>query len=83
MTRPQSRWVRWPGAVKKPTPRIAYGADYNPEQWSEDVWDEDVDIRSNALDVHMSRLRNHLAGSQLVMIRTLRGVGYRLEKAKR
>jgi DNA-binding response OmpR family regulator len=48
----------------------------------DDVWDEDVDIRSNALDVHMSRLRSHLAGSQLVTIRTLRGVGYRLEKTK-
>ena len=22
--------------------RIAYGADYNPEQWPEEVWDEDV-----------------------------------------
>ena len=22
--------------------RIAYGGDYNPEQWPEDVWTEDV-----------------------------------------
>jgi DNA-binding response OmpR family regulator len=44
----------------------------------EDVW-EDVDINSNALDVHMSRVRNHLAASQHVRITTLRGVGYRLE----
>ena len=48
----------------------------------DDVWDDDVDIRSNALDVHMSRLRGHLAASRLVTIRTLRGVGYRLEKTK-
>ena len=45
----------------------------------EDVW-EDVDINSNALDVHMSRVRTHLAGSQQVQITTLRGVGYRLER---
>jgi DNA-binding response OmpR family regulator len=45
----------------------------------EDVW-EDVDINSNALDVHMSRVRNHLAGSKQVQITTLRGVGYRLER---
>ena len=45
-----------------------------------DVWDDEVDIRSNALDVHMSRLRNSLGASKLVTIRTLRGVGYRLEK---
>ena len=29
----------------------------------DDVWDDEVDINSNALDVHMSRLRQHLAGS--------------------
>ena len=45
----------------------------------DDIWEGEVDIRSNALDVHMSRLRNHLAISQKVSIKTLRGVGYRLE----
>jgi two-component system OmpR family response regulator len=45
----------------------------------DDVWEAEVDIRSNALDVHMSRLRNHLEKSELITIRTLRGVGYRLE----
>jgi DNA-binding response OmpR family regulator len=49
----------------------------------DDVWDGEVDIRSNALDVHMSRLRNRLGASNLVTIRTLRGVGYRLEKTKK
>ena len=28
--------------------RIAYGADYNPEQWSPDVWREDVRLMRNA-----------------------------------
>ncbi|WP_297735994.1 response regulator transcription factor [Nocardioides sp.] len=49
----------------------------------DDVWDGEVDIRSNALDVHMSRLRNQLGASDLVMIRTLRGVGYRLGTTKK
>jgi DNA-binding response OmpR family regulator len=49
----------------------------------DDVWDGEVDINSNALDVHMSRLRNRLEASDLVRIRTLRGVGYRLEKTRR
>ena len=45
----------------------------------DDVWDFEVDISSNAMDVHMSRLRHALAASDRVSIRTLRGVGYRLE----
>jgi DNA-binding response OmpR family regulator len=49
----------------------------------DDVWSDEVDIRSNALDVHVSRLRNRLAGSRSVTITTLRGVGYRLEVAVR
>jgi len=28
--------------------RIAYGGDYNPEQWPEDVWDEDVRLMREA-----------------------------------
>ncbi len=50
-------------------------------QLYDDVWEGEVDIRSNALDVHMSRLRNRLGASNLVTVRTLRGVGYRLEKS--
>ena len=49
----------------------------------DDVWDFEVDISSNAMDVHMSRLRRALAGSEQVTIRTLRGVGYRLETGAR
>lgn len=28
--------------------RIAYGADYNPEQWPEEVWDEDIRLMQEA-----------------------------------
>ncbi|NDL55875.1 beta-galactosidase [Phytoactinopolyspora mesophila] len=40
------RWLRWPGGVSGP--RMGYGADYNPEQWPRDVWDEDVRLMREA-----------------------------------
>jgi DNA-binding response OmpR family regulator len=48
----------------------------------DEVWDDEVDIRSNALEVHISRLRDHLTASSSVRISTVRGVGYRLELAR-
>ncbi|WP_329023299.1 beta-galactosidase [Streptomyces sp. NBC_01423] len=36
------------GADGGPGPRLVYGADYNPEQWSRDVWDEDVRLMRRA-----------------------------------
>ncbi len=41
----------------------------------DEVWDGEVDIRSNSIDVHMSRLRARLEGSAEVRVTTLRGVG--------
>lgn len=35
-----SRWLRWPTDPSRP--RLAFGADYNPEQWPREVWHEDV-----------------------------------------
>jgi beta-galactosidase len=32
------RWLRWPEGGA----RLAFGADYNPEQWPREVWEEDV-----------------------------------------
>ena len=43
------------------------------------VWEGEVDIRSNALEVHVSRLRARLSEAHGVTITTLRGRGYRLE----
>ena len=34
------RWLRWPDPA--PGPRLAYGADYNPEQWPRSTWDDDI-----------------------------------------
>lgn len=45
----------------------------------DEVWDEDVDINSNALDVYISRVRARLSGSDRVSVATLRGVGYRID----
>jgi DNA-binding response OmpR family regulator len=45
----------------------------------DEVWADEVDINSNALDVHVSRVRARIASSRVVRIVTLRGVGYRLE----
>jgi DNA-binding response OmpR family regulator len=49
----------------------------------EQVWSHDVAIASNSMEVHVSRLRGQLAGSAHVQIRTIRGVGYRLDSTRR
>lgn len=36
------------GADGDPAPRLAYGADYNPEQWPREVWEEDVRLMREA-----------------------------------
>ncbi|WP_336854432.1 beta-galactosidase [Sinomonas albida] len=38
-------WLRWP--VGRPH-AIAFGADYNPEQWPRETWDEDVRLMRGA-----------------------------------
>ena len=48
----------------------------------DEVWQGEVDLRSNALEVHVSRVRQQLAGSQSTTITTLRGIGYRLDVRK-
>ncbi|TDC23332.1 beta-galactosidase [Streptomyces sp. 8K308] len=37
-------WLRWP----TPGARLGYGADYNPEQWPREVWQEDVRLMREA-----------------------------------
>jgi DNA-binding response OmpR family regulator len=48
----------------------------------DEVWQGEVDLRSNALEVHISRVRQQLSGSANVSITTLRGIGYRLDVRK-
>ena len=45
---PADRWIRWPDTTIGPVRRIAFGGDYNPEQWPEDVWHEDVALMQQA-----------------------------------
>lgn len=40
------RWLRWPTDPNRR--RMAYGADYNPEQWPRETWDEDVRLMREA-----------------------------------
>ncbi|MEN3357496.1 MAG: beta-galactosidase [Mycobacteriales bacterium] len=43
MERPRTgRWLRWPAG------RLAFGADYNPEQWPREVWESDVRLMGAA-----------------------------------
>lgn len=39
------RWLRWPADN---TPGLAFGADYNPEQWPREVWEDDVRLMREA-----------------------------------
>lgn len=46
MTHPdRPRWLRRP---ERATPGLAFGADYNPEQWPREVWREDVRLMREA-----------------------------------
>lgn len=50
------------------------------EQLVEQVWGYDYEGDERTLDVHIKRLRGRLEESQHVEIRTIRGLGYRLEE---
>lgn len=39
---------RWPQPLEGDKKRIWYGGDYNPDQWPEEVWDEDVRLMKKA-----------------------------------
>lgn len=48
----------------------------------EEVWKGEADIRSNTIEVHISKLRSHFdRQSDGATISTIRGVGYRLERS--
>lgn len=38
----QHRQFKWPQPVKGDRPRIWFDGEYNPDQWPEDVWKEDM-----------------------------------------
>ena len=44
----EHRAFKWPQPLAGDKPRIWYGGDYNPDQWPEEVWDEDVALMQQA-----------------------------------
>ena len=44
----QRRVYRWPQPLAGQQERIWYGGDYNPDQWPEEVWDDDVRLMKKA-----------------------------------
>ena len=44
----EHREFKWPQPLAGGKPRIWYGGDYNPDQWPEEVWDEDVALMQKA-----------------------------------
>ena len=44
----QRRAYRWPQPLAGQQERIWYGDDYNPDQWPEEVWDDDVRLMKKA-----------------------------------
>lgn len=50
MSRRRHRWVRWPESLAVESARgpLGFGADYNPDQWDREVWDEDVRLMRQA-----------------------------------
>ena len=42
------RPFRWPAPLSGKKPAIWYGGDYNPEQWPEEVWDDDIRLMTKA-----------------------------------
>ncbi|MCI1635442.1 beta-galactosidase [Bifidobacterium sp.] len=44
----ERREFRWPHPLQGNSQEIWYGGDYNPEQWPEEIWDEDVALMRKA-----------------------------------
>ena len=38
----------WPALLTESTTGIAFGGDYNPDQWPEDVWTQDIELMKRA-----------------------------------
>ena len=39
---------RWPKTMAGQEPKLLFGGDYNPDQWPEEVWDEDIRLMQKA-----------------------------------
>lgn len=43
-----ARAYRWPQPLKSQPQRFWFGGDYNPDQWPEEIWDEDIRLMQQA-----------------------------------
>jgi DNA-binding response OmpR family regulator len=85
-----TRRVRWQEQAVELAPRefdiLAYLMEHAGEVLSrtriyEHVWNEQMELLSNAIDVHIKQIRHKLAlAGGTGVISTVRGVGYRLEE---
>jgi two-component system, OmpR family, response regulator len=58
------------------------GKTFSRDQLIEDIWGYDFEGNERTLDVHINRLREHFPEDQYTFrIKTIRGLGYRLEKS--
>ncbi|MGN7359685.1 response regulator transcription factor [Paenibacillus sp. SAF-054] len=55
------------------------GKTFSRDQIIENIWGYDYEGDERTVDVHVKRLRERFAGQQAFQIRTIRGLGYRLE----
>ncbi|HBJ52591.1 MAG TPA: hypothetical protein DDY83_05610, partial [Bifidobacterium dentium] len=42
------RTFSWPRLLTRNGGGIAFGGDYNPDQWSEEIWDDDIRLMKQA-----------------------------------
>ena len=42
------RTFKWPELLTDNGKGIAYGGDYNPDQWPEEIWDDDIRLMGQA-----------------------------------
>ena len=60
----------------------AQGRVFSRDHLLERVWENNLDVETRTVDVHIGRLRKQLdVGSDLQFIRTIRGFGYSLDKS--
>lgn len=72
----QRRAFHWPQPLEGQQARIWYGGDYNPDQWPEEVWDEDVRLMKkagvNLVSVGIFSLGPHRAQGGRIRLRLAR-----------
>ena len=52
------RTFSWPRLLTRNGGGIAFGGDYNPDQWSEEIWDDDIRLMKQAGDIKESEAAN-------------------------